>query len=172
VSEEALAGIDQSAEPLTYYRAVEFELARVVNHEHARVLSSTLRRLAKVRGQDRIGCDAVISEEAVRRLELRVIERLGKALGRTVYDRRHQRGQTLGQAQVAEIGLGYFVGNGRSSSYSSRHAATGSRPAIPHKMCRIMRARYGAEPSSSTPHAPQARSSSRSRTLSSASLRN
>src|SRR6185312_11921777 len=142
VPEETLARIDEPAEPFADHRPVKLELASVVNDEHALVPSGSLGRLSKVRGQDRLRRNALVAEEPISRLELGVVERLRKALGRPVDDACHQRRQTLGQANIAKVGISDLVSNGRNSSYASRHPATGSWPTIPRKMCRIMRAGY------------------------------
>ncbi len=62
VSEEALAGPDESAEPFTLRIAAELELRRIVQDEHVLVRQSTARRLPIVRPENRFRRDLRVAE--------------------------------------------------------------------------------------------------------------
>lgn len=81
VPEEPLrARLDQPAEALAPRLAPELELRRIVRDDDPRQLAGPARRLPEVRCEDGLRRDLVVAEEAVGRFELRIIERLGKAL--------------------------------------------------------------------------------------------
>ena len=94
VTEETLAGTDQSTETSALRVTRKLELRRVVEHEHARVARRPSRRLTEVRREDRLGLDSIVAEESIRSLELRVVERLGKARVRTLRESIGEQSQT------------------------------------------------------------------------------
>ena len=80
MAKEPLRGrADEVAKSFAFGLAAELEGRGVVNHQDRFKPLGSTSRLPKMRTEDGIRRDLVVAEEAIRCLELSVIERLGKA---------------------------------------------------------------------------------------------
>lgn len=92
-----------------------------------------------MRRKDRLRRHAVVAEEAVRRFQLSVIQRLWEALSGALAEPIREQPESSIQPDVAQIGVAELRRKGWNLNAIARHARRGSQPRSPGKMCRIVR---------------------------------
>lgn len=129
VTEEPLPGADEPAEPLPLLLSPELELGGVVDHQHPGELGRALGGLPEVGREDRLRRQPLVAEEAVRRLELGIVERLRKAHPGRSGNGICQQAQAPIQPLVAQLRACQLLGRlRRIVTLAASHPGRGSRP--------------------------------------------
>jgi len=106
------------------------ELRRVVYDQDTLMLDRPTSGLPKMRRQDGLGRNAIVPEKTVCRFELRVVERLRKALARSLGQLIGQKTQPPIESVVAEVSLAQFHRDRRYLCALAGHTRTELWPMI------------------------------------------